>query len=94
MTTKLQYPETAAKTCRAILSRLLYDKLLDLCEKTNLFNNIFSAICTPIKNSSVLPLFSYRINARITLFHFTEEDLPLMRKTLDTANAHGCDRYQ
>ena len=103
MTTKLQDPETAAKTHWAILSRLLYFTLPLLvngkfvscfCEKNKPFSNIFSAISTPIKNSSILPLFPYRINARITLFHFTEEDLPLMINTLDPANAHGCDRYQ
>ena len=79
MMTKFQDPKTAAKTYWAILSRLLYkEKILaippsfvngkfvsNFCEKTNLFNNFFALICTPIKNSSVLPLFSYRTNARI-----------------------------
>ena len=49
------------------------------------------SICTPIKNSSVLPLFSYRINARITSFGFTEEDISLIIKNLDPPKAHGCD---
>ena len=40
------------------------------------------------KNSRVLPLFSYRTNARITLFHFLEEDIPLIIKNLDPAKAH------
>ena len=62
MTTKLQDPKTAAKTYWAILSRLIYNKKIpaipsllvkgkfvsDFCEKTNLFNNNFASICTPI----------------------------------------------
>ena len=51
----------------------------------------FASICTLIKNSSVLPLFSYRTNARITSFHFAEEDISLKIKNLDLAKAHGCD---
>ena len=44
----------------------------------------------PIKHSSVLPLFSYRTNAGITSFDFTDEDI-LLIKSLDPAKAHGCD---
>ena len=86
MTTKLQDPKTTAKTYWAILGRLLYSKKIpsippflvngkffsDFCEISNLFNNLFVSICTPIKNSSVLPL--YRTNARIT-FDFTKEGI-------------------
>ena len=92
MTTKLQDPKTAAKTYRAILSRPLYKKKIpaipplfvngkfvsDFWEKESIFNNFFASVCTPIKNSSVLPLFSYRTNARITSFDITEEDILLM----------------
>ena len=106
MTTKLQDPKTAAKTCWAVLSRLLYKKKIpaiipplfvngkfasDFCEKANLSYSIFVSICTPIKNSSVIPLFSYRTNARIKLFHFMEEDISLIIKNLDPAKAHVCD---
>ena len=63
MTTKLQDPKTAAKTCWAILSRLLCKKIIpaipplfvngkfvsDFCEKANLFNNVSASIRTPIK---------------------------------------------
>ena len=104
MTTKLQDPETA-KTYWNILSRLLCMKKIpamppllvngkfvsDFCGKANLFNNFFASICTPIKNSIVLPLFSYRTNARITLFDFTEEGISLIIKNLDAGKAHGCD---
>ena len=106
MTIKLQDPKTAAKMYWAILSRLHYKKKIpavpplfvngkfvsDFCEKANLFNNFFASICTPIKNSSVLlPLFSYRTNASITSFDFTEEDISLTIKNIDPAKVHGCD---
>ena len=105
MTTKLQDPKTAAKTYWAILSRLLYKKKIraipplfvngkfvsDFWEKRNLFNNFFASICTPIKNSSVLPLFSYRYNTRIISFDVMEKDISLIIKNVDPAKAHGCD---
>ena len=86
MTTKLQDP----KTHWAILS--FYIKCLWFLWKKHIFLITFLApICTPIKKSSVLPLFSYRTNARITLFDFTEEHMSLITKSLDPAKAHGCD---
>ena len=51
----------------------------------------FVSKCTPAKNSSLLPLFSYRINARITSFDITDEDISLIIKNLDPAKAHDCD---
>ena len=104
MTDKLQNPSTAPKTYCAILSRLVYNKKIpaippllvdgkfdsDFCEKANLFINFFSSICTPIQNTSILPPFSYRTNARITSFHVTKEGVLLMIKTLDSSKAHGC----
>ena len=108
MTKKLQDPKTAAKTCWAILSRLLHKKKIpaipplfvngkfvsDFCEKANLFNNLFASICTPIKNSSLLPLFSYRTSARITSFDITDEDISLIIKIFDPAKAHVVTIYQ
>ena len=64
---------------------------LIFCEKANLFHNFFALICTPIKNSSVLPFFSYRTNARVSLFEFTEKDISVRIKNLDPDKGHGCD---
>ena len=105
MTTTFQDPKTAAKMYWVILSRLLYKKKVlaipplfvngkfvsDFREKANLLITFFASICTPIKNSSVLSLFLYRTNARITSFDFTEEDISLIIKNLDPAKAHACD---
>ena len=84
MITKLPDTKTAA-TYFAFLGSLLYKRNIpaiiplfvngkfvsDFCEKENLFDNIFASV----KNSNVSPLFLYRTNVRITLFHFTEEDI-------------------
>ena len=89
----------------AFLSRLLYNKKIpamppllvdgkfasDFCEKANLFNNFFSAICTPIQNTSIFPPFLYRINTRTTSFRVTKEDILLIIKALDSSKAHGWD---
>ena len=95
ITAKLQDPKTAVKMYWAVLIRLrllVNGKFIsDFCEKVNLFNNFFASICTPIKNSSVLPVFSYRSIAR-TSFHFTAADIPLMIKTSGSDKAHGCDK--
>ena len=55
----------------------------DFCEKANLFNNFFSLICALMQNTSILPPFLYRTNARITSFRVTKEDILLIVKTLD-----------
>ena len=84
MIAKLPDTKTAA-TYFAFLGSLLYKRNIpaiiplfvngkfvsDFCEKENLFDNIFASV----KNSNVSPLFLYRANVRITLFHFTEEDI-------------------
>ena len=103
MTDKLQNPSTAPKTYWAILSHLLYNKKIpaippiladgkfvsDFCKKANLFNNFVSSICTPIQNTSILPPFLCRANARITSFHVTKEDILLITKMLDSFKTHG-----
>ena len=59
--------------------------------KTNIFNNYFASICTPIKNASVLPSFSYKTNRRMDSFKVTESDILSIIKSLDSTKAHGCD---
>ena len=83
MVTKLPDTKTAAtylalgglpykKNIPAIIPLFVNGKFVsDFCEKENLFDNILDSI----KSSNVSPLFLYRANARITLFHFKEEDI-------------------
>ena len=61
----------------------------DFCEKANLFNNFFSSICTPIQNTSILPPFLHRTNARITSFYVTKEDMLLLIKNLDSSKSNS-----
>ena len=63
----------------------------DFNKKANFFNNFFASVCTPIKNVSTQPYFSYRTNSRINSFHTTEKDILLIIKSLDPTKAHECD---
>ena len=63
----------------------------DFSEKTNIFNNFFASIYTPIDNTSCLPSFSYRTGSRIKSFQVTENDLLALIKTLDSNKAYCCD---
>ena len=105
MTKKLEDSNTDPKTYWAILNRLLYNKKIpaipplcidgkfvsDFYKKANIFNNFFASICTPIKNASKLPAFSYRTEQRINSFRVSEGDILAIMKTLDPATAHGLD---
>ena len=105
MTSKLEDAFSAPKTYWTIINHLLYNKKIpaippllvdgnfisDFNKKANLFNNFFASICTPIKNASALPYFSYRTNSRINSFHATENDILPILKSLDSTKAHGCD---
>ena len=89
MTSKLANSHTAPKTYCTLFNRLLYNKKIptipplladvkfasDFYEKSNIFNSFFASICTPIKNTSTLPSFSYRTNTRIKSFNLTEKDI-------------------
>ena len=63
----------------------------DFYKKANIFNNLFASMCTPIKNASILPAFSYRTEQRINSFRVSEGDILAIMKTLDPAKAHGLD---
>ena len=105
MTSKLADSHTAPKTCWTLLNHLLYNKKIpaippllvdgksvsEFYEKSNMFNNFFASIYTPIKNASTLPSFSYRTNTRIKSFDLTEKNMLSIIKSLDPTKAHGCD---
>ena len=107
-TSELADSHTAPKTYWALLNRLLYNKKLpsippllvagkfvsDFYEKSNTFNNIFSSICTQMKNASTLPSFLHRTNTRIKSFNISEKDILSIVKSLDPAKAHGMTTSQ
>ena len=100
---KLEDPKSAPKTYWTILNRLIYNKKIptisplfvngnfvsDFSVKANLFNEFYASICTPIKNSSVLPPLRYRTNKKLTYFSVFEKDILLIIKALDSSKAHG-----
>ena len=89
MTIKLADSNTSPKTYWTILNRLLYNKKLptvppllvdgkldsEFCNRTNIFNNFFASMCTPI-------------GSRIKYFHVTENDILAVIKA-DPNKAHG-----
>ena len=105
MSKKLEDSHTAPKAYWTILNRLIYNKKIpaipplfvdgnfisDFCAKANIFSNYSASICTPIKNASVLPPFSYKTNTRMDSFKVTKSDILSIAKSLDSTKAHGCD---
>ena len=105
MSKKLEDPKSAPKTYWTILNRLIYNKKIptipplfvngnfvsDFSVKANLFNEFYASICTPIKNSSVLPPLRYRTNKKLSYFSVSEKDILLIIKALDSSKAHGYD---
>ena len=57
-----------------------------------MFNNYFVSQCTPIKNGSKLPNFSYKTEKILTLFDIKDEDILSIIKNLNVDKAHGWDQ--
>ena len=55
-----------------------------------MFNNYFASQCTPIKNGSKLPNFSYKTGKILTLFDI--KDILSIIKNLNVDKAHGWDQ--
>ena len=105
MPKKLEDSKTAPKTYWTILNCLIYNKKIpaipplfvngnfvsDFSVKANLFNDFFASICTPIKNSSVLPPLTYRTNKNLNSLRISQQDILLIIKALDSSKAHGYD---
>ena len=61
----------------------------DFKQKANLFNNYFASQCTPIKNGSKLPNFSYKTEKLLTSFDIKDDDILPIIKNLYVDEAHG-----
>ena len=59
--------------------------------KSELFNSDFAAQCTPVKNTSTLPKFKYRIDKRLNSFTINENNIFLIIKNLNADKAHRWD---
>ena len=54
-----------------------------------MFNNYFASQCTPIKNGSKLPNFSYKTEKILTSFDIKDDDILQIIKNLNVDKAHG-----
>ena len=65
----------------------------DFREKANQFNKYFASICTPVDNSSCLPISVDLINpsACFSTFNFADDEIIKIVRALDINKAHGHD---
>ena len=54
-----------------------------------MFNNYFASQCTPIKNSSKLPNFSYKTEKIVTSFDIKDDDVLSIIKNVNVDKVHG-----
>ena len=109
MSAKLDNPKSVLKTYWSIIYKFLSNEktpiipsvfvngelVSDLEQKANLFNNYFASQCTPIKNSSKLPNFSYKTEKILTSFDIKDDDILSIIKNLNVDKADGWDQlYQ
>ena len=106
MSAKLDNPKTVPKTYWSIINKFLSNKktpiippvlvngelVSDFEQKANLFNNYFASQCTPIKNGSKLPNFSYKTEKILTSFDIKDDDILSIIKNLNVDKAHGWDQ--
>ena len=106
MSAKLDNPRTVPKTYWSIINKFLSNKktpiippvlvngelVSDFEQKANLFNNYFASQCTPIKNGSKLPNFSYKTDKILTSFDVKDDDILPIIKNLNVDKAHGWDQ--
>ena len=106
MSAKLDNPKTVLKTYWSIINKFLSNKktpiirpvlvngelVSDFEQKANLFNNYFASQCTPIKNGSKLPNFSYKTEKILTSFDIKDDDILSIIKNLNVDKAHGWDQ--
>ena len=103
MGAKLDNPKTVPKTYWSIINKFLSNKKIPIVplilvnsELVSDFkqkaNNHFASQCTPIKNGSKLPNFSYKTEKTLTSFDIKDDDILLIIKNLNVNKAHGWDQ--
>ena len=103
MSAKLDNPKTVLKTYWPTINKFLRNKknsiitpvlvngelVLDFKQRDNLFNIYFASQCTPIKNGSKIPNFSYKTKKILTTFGRKDDDILSIIKNLNVDKAHG-----
>ena len=60
--------------------------------KANIFNKFFAEQCTPLKNSSVLPVNQmFLTQSRLSCISFNEDEILKIVRALNINKAHGHD---
>ena len=89
ITNKFNDLKAAPKKHWSILNRILYNKKIPViptllvygkflsafCTKTNLFNDFFASICTPLNNGITTPPFTHKTNVRANSFGINHNDI-------------------
>ena len=65
--------------------------ITNIVEKANLFNNFFASQCTPLENTSKLPLLLMKTDKRLNTISFKDSDITSIIKSLKPTKAHGAD---
>ena len=66
--------------------------MTDIKTKANIFNEYFAEQCTPLKNSSVIPIDQrFLTQSRITSLDFNQEEILKIIRALNIHKAHGHD---
>ena len=64
----------------------------DIQMKANIFNNFLAEQCTPLKNSSVVPLNQMLLTqSRLNCIDFNGDEILKIVRALNTHKAHGHD---
>ena len=106
MSVKLVNSKTNSKTYQSIINKFLSNKktliippflvndelVSHFKQKANLFNIYFASQCTPIKNGSKIPNFSYKTEKILISFDIKDDDILQLIKNLNVDKAHGWDQ--
>ena len=96
---------TAPKTYWKIISRFLNNKeipaipplllngeiISNFSQKASIFNKFFASQCTPLQNSSSLPIFYLRTDETLSSSNTNDNDILAIIKNLDPNKSHGWD---
>ena len=108
MSSKLDNPQTVPKTYWPVINKFLSNKktpiippllvngkrVSDFKGKADLFDNYFASQCTPIKNDSKLPNFSYKTEKILTTFDIKDDDILPIIKNLNVVKLMDGISYQ
>ena len=96
---------TAPKTYWKIISRFLNNReipaipplllngeiISNFSQKASIFNKFFASQCTPLQNSSSLPIFYLRTDETLSSSNTNDNDILAIIKNLNPNKSHGWD---